>query len=84
MKTIIGTGIFNWDSISVREYPQGPQRNRIFDEKLVVEKLPIRNVIECTSHYHTFLQPLPTRASHQKFCCAEGPEDTLLLKLNPS
>lgn len=39
MKKIIGTGIFNWDSISVREYPQGPQRNRIFDEKLVVEEV---------------------------------------------
>ena len=32
---IIGTGIFNWDSIFVREYPQGPQRNRIFDEKRI-------------------------------------------------
>ena len=36
---IIGTGIFNWDSIFVREYPQGPQHNRIFDEKLVVEEV---------------------------------------------
>ena len=36
---IIGTGIFNWDSIFVREYPQGPQRNRIFDEKLVLEEV---------------------------------------------
>ena len=24
MKEIIGTGIVNWDFISVREYPQGP------------------------------------------------------------
>ena len=36
---IIGTGIFNWDSIFVREYPQGPQRNRIFNEKLVVQEV---------------------------------------------
>ena len=36
---IIGTGIFNWDSIFVRKYPQGPQHNRIFDEKLVVEEV---------------------------------------------
>ena len=36
---IIGTGIFNWDSIFVREYPQGPQRNRIFDEKLLLEEV---------------------------------------------
>ena len=39
MKRILGTGIFNWDSIYVREYPLGPQRNRIFDEKLVVEEV---------------------------------------------
>ena len=39
MKRILGTGIFNWDSISVREYPLGPQRNRIYDEKLVIEEV---------------------------------------------
>ena len=39
MKKILGTGIFNWDSIFVREYPQGPQHNRVFDEKLVVEEV---------------------------------------------
>lgn len=39
MERILGTGIFNWDSIYVREYPLGPQRNRIFDEKLVVEEV---------------------------------------------
>ena len=38
MKTILGTGIFNYDIISVRDYPQGYQRNRIFTEKLVKEE----------------------------------------------
>lgn len=38
MKRILGTGIFNWDLIYVREYPLGHQRNRIFEEKLVVEE----------------------------------------------
>ena len=39
MKKILGTGIYNWDSIYVREYPLGPQHNRIFDEKLVIEEV---------------------------------------------
>ena len=53
MKKIIGTGIFNWDSISVREYPQGPQRNRIFDEKLVLEEVggTCGNVMCILSHF---------------------------------
>jgi sugar/nucleoside kinase (ribokinase family) len=38
MKTILGTGIFNLDIISVREYPQGYQHNRIFTENLVKEE----------------------------------------------
>ena len=39
MKKILGTGIFNWDSIFVREYPLGPQYNRTYEEKLVVEEV---------------------------------------------
>ena len=39
MKRLLGTGIFNWDLIYVREYPLGHQRNRIFEEKLVVEEV---------------------------------------------
>ena len=39
MRKIIGTGIFNWDSIYVREYPQGPQHNRTFEEKLLLEEV---------------------------------------------
>ena len=37
MKTIIGTGIFNLDSIIIREYPLGPH-DRKFTEKLVIEE----------------------------------------------
>ena len=39
MRKIIGTGIFNWDTIYVREYPLGPQHNRTFEEKLVLEEV---------------------------------------------
>ena len=37
MKTIIGTGIFNLDSIVVREYPFGPE-NKKFIEKTIIEE----------------------------------------------
>ena len=37
MKTIIGTGIFNLDSIVVREYPLGPE-NKKFIEKTIIEE----------------------------------------------
>ena len=38
MKTILGTGIFNLDVIYVRDYPMGCQRNRVFNETLVLEE----------------------------------------------
>lgn len=37
MGTILGTGIFNMDTIVRREYPEGPQHSRNFTETLVAE-----------------------------------------------
>lgn len=39
MKRILGTGIFNLDTIVVREYPEGPQNARRFVEKTVAEEV---------------------------------------------
>ena len=38
MKTILGTGIFNYDIIFNREYPKGYEHNRTFTETLVKEE----------------------------------------------
>ena len=39
MKRILGTGIFNLDTIVVREYPNGPQDQRKFVENTVAEEV---------------------------------------------
>jgi len=37
--TIIGSGIYCLDSIKVREYPEGPSKQRVFEDKLVSEEI---------------------------------------------
>lgn len=36
---ILGSGVFNLDTIVVREYPQGPQQQRVFNEKVALEEV---------------------------------------------
>ena len=52
MKKILGSGIFNLDTIVVREYPQGPE-NRKFIEKTVAEEVggTCGNVMCMLSHF---------------------------------
>jgi len=38
-RRILGTGVFNLDTIVVREYPEGPQKQRVFNEKTVLEEV---------------------------------------------
>lgn len=51
-KKILGSGIFNLDTIAVREYPQGPQRQRVFIEKVALEEIggTCGNVMTMLSH----------------------------------
>ena len=51
-RTILGTGIFNLDTIVVREYPEGPSRQRVFNERCVLEEIggTCGNVMTMLSH----------------------------------
>lgn len=51
-RTVIGTGIFNLDTIVVREYPEGPSHQRVFNEKCVFEEIggTCGNVMTMLSH----------------------------------
>lgn len=68
MKKILGVGIFNWDSIYVREYPLGPQHNRIFEEKLVIEEVggTCGNVMCMLSHMRWDAFPLVNLVSGER------------------
>ena len=59
MKRVLGTGIFNLDTIVIREYPQGPE-NRTFIEKTVAEEVggTCGNVMCMLSHFGWEAYPL--------------------------
>jgi len=46
-RRILGTGVFNLDTIVVREYPDGPQRQRVFNEKNVLEEVGGTTTLRC-------------------------------------
>lgn len=37
--TCLGSGVFNLDTVVVREYPEGYQKQRTFNEKLMTEEV---------------------------------------------
>lgn len=51
-RKVLGTGIFNLDTIVVREYPEGPSHQRIFNEKCAFEEIggTCGNVMTMLSH----------------------------------
>ena len=54
-KTIIGTGIFNLDTIVVREYPEWPAM-RPFVEKEVLQEVGGTTLLRCTHKKRHFLR----------------------------
>lgn len=48
MNRILGTGIFNLDTIVVREYPEGPQNARRFVEKTVADEVGGTTLLKVT------------------------------------
>ena len=50
--SIIGSGVYNLDTVVVREYPEGPQRQRVFTERTVLEESggTCGNVVTMLSH----------------------------------
>ena len=51
-RTVLGTGIFNLDTIVVRDYPAGPAQQRTYTEKRVLEEIggTCGNVVTMLSH----------------------------------
>lgn len=51
-RTVLGTGIFNLDTIVVREYPAGPAQQRVFNDRKVLEEIggTCGNVVTMLAH----------------------------------
>jgi len=59
-RKILGTGVFNLDTILVRDYPEGPSRQRVFTEKLIMEEVGATcgNVMTMLSHLGEEVYPV--------------------------
>ena len=59
-RTVLGTGIFNLDTIVVREYPAGPSQQRVFNDRKIIEEIggTCGNVVTMLAHLGEHVLPV--------------------------